>query len=166
VLDRVRDHVWARGETSWSAAIGERLAALGWRLATVEVGTGGSLATLLGDAEWLRRAESLTADHGVSKSGGLESLAEAVREAAGCEVGVAVRASARGDDTAVSVVVASPHRVHRERRLAFLGGSQGRSRAALTAAAVLLAELGRAMEAADPDAASAQDSRTVQEVRR
>jgi nicotinamide mononucleotide (NMN) deamidase PncC len=161
VLDLLRDHVWARGETSWSAAVGERLMALGWRLATVELGTGGSLATLLGDADWLRRAESLPADHAAGEAGALERLAEAARDAAGCDVGVAVRAAPRGDDTAVSVVVASPERIHRERRLAFLGGAQGRSRAALTAAAVLLAELGRTM-----GDGSAENSRTVEEARR
>jgi hypothetical protein len=151
VLERLGDHVWARGETSWSAAIGERLEALGWRMATVELGLGGSLATLLGDAEWLRRTESLTAD---SNGGGpvLEHLAEAARDAAGCDVGVAVRAAPRGEDTAVTVVVVTPRGTHTERRLAFLGGAQGRSRAALTAAAVLLAELGRAVDATAPAA--------------
>jgi nicotinamide-nucleotide amidase len=145
VLARLRDHVWARGETSWSAAIGERLEALGWRLATVELGTGGALATLLGDAAWLRRTESLAAD-ATDGAAALERLAEAARDAAGCEVGIAVRARPRGEDTAVSVVVASPHGSHHERRLAFLGGAQGRSRTALAAAAVLLAELGRAVD--------------------
>jgi hypothetical protein len=52
-----------------------------------------------------------------------------------------VKASANGEDTAVSVAIVSPLRTHEERRLAFLGGSQGRSRAALTAAAMLLDEL-------------------------
>ena len=146
VLGRLGDHVWARGETTWSDAIGERLADLGWGLAIVEVGTGGSLARLLGDVEWLRRTESLAADP-TDGAAGLERLAEEARDAGSCEVGVAVRAGPRGDDTAVSVVVASPHGLHRERRLAFLGGAQGRSRAALTAAAVLLAELGRAVAA-------------------
>lgn len=154
ILARLRDHVWARGETSWSAAIGERLEALGWRLATVELGTGGSLATLLGDAAWLRRTESLAADD-TDGSPELEQLAERSREAAGCEVGVAVRARPRGEDTAVSVVVASPRGSHHERRLAFLGGAQGRSRAALAAAGVLLAELGRAMDAPAADATDA-----------
>jgi hypothetical protein len=53
----------------------------------------------------------------------------------------------------VTVAVATPVRTHTERRLAFLGGSQGRSRAALTAAAVLLAELRR------PDAETARPGR-------
>jgi molybdenum cofactor synthesis domain-containing protein len=159
VLERLREHVWARGETSWSAAIGERLGALGWRLATVELGTGGSLSTLLGDAEWLRRAESIAADS--SDGAALDRLAEAARATAGCDVGVAVRAAARGDDTAVSVAIVSPRGVHHERRLAFLGGSQGRSRAALTAAAVLLGELGRAVDATalDPTGAVEEVSR-------
>ncbi|MDQ2964426.1 MAG: molybdopterin-binding protein [Chloroflexota bacterium] len=146
VLQRLHEHVWARGDTTWSAAIGQRLDALGWRLATVELGLGGSLATLLGDAQWLRRSESLAADS--SDAAALERLAEAARETAGCDVGVAVRAAPRGEDTAVTVVVVTPQRTHTERRLAFLGGAQGRSRAALTAAAVLLAELGRAIDAA------------------
>jgi hypothetical protein len=56
-------------------------------------------------------------------------------------VGIGVRARPRGDDTAVSVVVVRPDGVHRERRLVFLGGSNGRSRAGLTAAAILLAQV-------------------------
>jgi nicotinamide-nucleotide amidase len=147
VLERLRDHVWARGDTSWSAAIGERLGALGWGAATTEIGTGGSFATLLGDVEWLRRSESLASDPRDGGATNLEELAQGAREAAGCEVGVAVRIAPRGDDTAVSVAVVTPRRAHRERRLAFLGGAQGRLRAALVAAGVLLAELGRAVEA-------------------
>ncbi len=160
VLERLRDYVWARGETSWSAAIGERLEALGWRLATVELGTGGSFGALLGDAARLRRTESLAADP-TDGSPELAQLADRAREAAGCEVGVAVHARPRGEDTAVSVVVASPRGTHHERRLAFLGGTQGRSRAALVAAAVLLAELGRAV-----DATAADTPRAVEEVPR
>jgi hypothetical protein len=61
----------------------------------------------------------------------------------GADVGLGVRVRARGDDTAVTVVVVLPDRTHRERRLAFLGGSQGRLRAALVAAHVLLDEIRR-----------------------
>jgi len=163
VLERLGDHVWARGETTWSGAIGERLGDLGWGLAIVEVGTGGSLARLLGDVEWLRRTESLAADP-TDGAAALERLAGAARDTGRCEVGVAVRAAPRGDDTAVSIVVASPHGLHRERRLAFLGGAQGRSRAALTAAAVLLAELGRAVAA--PESMATEASGVVEEVPR
>ena len=71
------------------------------------------------------------------------ATARAVREAAGVDVGLAVAARPRGGDTAVSVALALPDRTHRERRLAFQTGPQGRSRAALSAAAILLEQLRR-----------------------
>ena len=43
VLDGLRDYVWAMGTTTWSEAIGARLDDLGWTLAAVEIGTGGSV---------------------------------------------------------------------------------------------------------------------------
>jgi len=64
-----------------------------------------------------------------------------VRQAGGAEVGLAVRASARGGDLAVSIAIADPDGTHAERRLAFLAGPLGRTRAALLAAAVLHARL-------------------------
>jgi hypothetical protein len=70
-----------------------------------------------------------------------EHLAERVRDAGGTEVGFAVEVRPRGGDTAVSVAVVDPRGHHRERRLAFLGGDQGRARAALNAAAILLERL-------------------------
>jgi competence/damage-inducible protein CinA-like protein len=155
-------HIWAEGETTWSQAIGTALAERGWTCSVVEVGTGGSLAALLGDVPWLRLAESLAADapaaahHGDAESpttgaapsmpsagsiDGLEALAKNGRDVGGSDVGVGVRVRARGDDTAVTVVIVLPDRTHRERRLAFLGGAQGRLRAALVAAHVLLDQL-------------------------
>jgi hypothetical protein len=53
-------------------------------------------------------------------------------------IGIGVRARPRGADTGVSVVVVGPDWVHRERRVAFLGGANGRTRAALAAAHILL----------------------------
>src|SRR5262245_9782653 len=41
VEQRLGQHVWATGEVTWSDAIGELLTGLGWRLAVVEIGTGG-----------------------------------------------------------------------------------------------------------------------------
>ena len=43
VLDLVGEYVWATGETTWSQAIGARLAELGWTLAAVEIGTAGAM---------------------------------------------------------------------------------------------------------------------------
>jgi competence/damage-inducible protein CinA-like protein len=156
-------HVWAEGETTWSQAIGAALAERGWTCSVVEIGTGGSLGALLGDVPWLRLAESLATDapaaahhpdaEGPSAPGsgavtpsagstdGLEALARNGRDVGGSDVGVGVRVRARGDDSAVTVVVVLPDRVHRERRLAFLGGAQGRLRAALVAAHVVLTQL-------------------------
>ena len=68
----------------------------------------------------------------------LAALADAARTAAAADVGLAVRAVPRGEDTAVSVSVRTPNGHRSERRLAFLGGSIGRGRAAMSAASVLL----------------------------
>ena len=62
VLDLVGEHVWASGTTTWSEALGARLAELGWTLAAVEIGTGGSFGTLLGDAPWVRFDELIAID--------------------------------------------------------------------------------------------------------
>lgn len=60
VLELIGMHVWATGETTWSEAIGARLHELNWSIATVEVGTGGSLAALLGDRDWFRYGETIS----------------------------------------------------------------------------------------------------------
>jgi nicotinamide-nucleotide amidase len=159
------DYVWAEGEMTWSDAIGAALAARGWTCSVVEVATGGSVAALFGDVPWLRLAETLAEDapaaaHHPDADGppataaasstpargsteGLEALARNGRDVGGSDIGLGVRVRARGDASAVTVVVVLPDRTHRERRLAFLGGSQGRLRAALVAAHVLLEQLRR-----------------------
>jgi nicotinamide-nucleotide amidase len=161
VVAAVGEHVWARGTTTWPSAIAERMAALGWRAACCEIGLAGELIALLGDSAWLERGVALrsVSEDGVDdrSSTRLEELARRVRDDAGVDVGVAVRASERGSDTAVTVAVVTPGSARTERRLAFLGGAQGRSRAALTAAAVLLAELDRSA-AGDRAAVSASDT--------
>jgi nicotinamide-nucleotide amidase len=148
VLAAVGGHVWARGATTWADAISEALDARGWSLAITERGTGGSVTALLGELALLRRAE--VTGHAIAEvpetsddEDPMTSSARAVREAAGADVGMAVAARPRGGDTAVSVALALPDRTHRERRLAFLTGPQGRSRAALSAAAILLEQIRR-----------------------
>lgn len=159
VLAVVGDHVWAEGETTWADAIGAAIEARGARLAIVEVGTGGSLSRLLGDRTWLVFSEAMaidtpparqhddphdiTTDDPATPAAGLEALARRAAEIGGANVGVGVRVGARGQDTTVSVTVVMPERVHHERRMVFLGGANGRVRAALTAAHILLAELRR-----------------------
>lgn len=148
VLGIIGPYVWAEGETTWPQAIGAALDARGWTLASLEVGTGGSLGTLLGDRPWLVLSESLAPGapaataHGDGRTmAGLEALVRNAMAVAGTTVGVGVGARPRGDDTVVSVVVVRPDDVHRERRPVFLGGANGRSRAGLAAAAALLAQL-------------------------
>jgi nicotinamide-nucleotide amidase len=155
VLDLVGEHVWASGETTWSEAIGERLTALGWTLAAVEIGTAGSLVALLGDAPWFRFDETIAleapAAHahppmttGVTPEGAdaddddLLRFARRARELGGAEVGVAVRTRAGTGDTAVSIAVSHPSAERKVRRIVFLTGPLGRTRSALAAAAFLL----------------------------
>ena len=141
----VGEHIWARGDATWPLALAAALEVRGWRLGAVEVGLRGALLALLGEglAERLAFGESLVerpAPHDGQRAT-LEHLAERVRELGGCEVGLAVEARERGGDTAVSVAVVHPGGVHKETRVAFLGGAQGRSRAAVAAAAILLSKL-------------------------
>jgi nicotinamide-nucleotide amidase len=155
VLERLGEHVWATGETTWGQAVGDRLGELGWTLAVVEIGTGGRVGALFGDAAWVRFDESLTAEapaataHGEgdrdipgeedeASGDGLQAYARRARELGGSEVGLAVRARPRTGDTAVSIAVVTPAGERRVSRVVFLTGPMGRSRAALAAAAVLL----------------------------
>ena len=167
VLAVLGTHVWAEGETTWAEAIEAALVERDWTLASLEVGTGGSFATLIGDRPWFRLAESLTADAvaamqhedavpadngptapveptadvAPSATDGLVALAGRAMEVGGADVGIGIRARPRGADTAATVVIIRPGSVHRQRRLVFLGGAQGRSRVGLAAAAILLADL-------------------------
>ncbi len=166
VRERVGAWVWATGTASWPDAIGERLAERGWSLAAVELGTGGALGALFGDAGWLTLAESRPGSRADSAADDLERLAEEIRRRAGTEVGICVRARPRGDDTSVSVAISTPDGTHRERRLAFLGGAQGRARAALTAAAILLATLDGPNATPGAPPPSADPQRPIEEARR
>jgi nicotinamide-nucleotide amidase len=142
VIGILGGHVWAEGEATWTGAIGAVLEARGATLAVVEVATGGSLATLLGDPDWLTFTEALAATTPTARAhataDALEHLARRGMELGEAAIGIGVRARPRGADTGVSVVVVGPDWVHRERRVAFLGGANGRTRAALAAAHILL----------------------------
>jgi nicotinamide-nucleotide amidase len=71
VLDLLGEHLWATGETTWSEAIGARLEELRWTLAAVEIGTGGSLGALLGDAAWFRFDEIISPEAPAASSRGV-----------------------------------------------------------------------------------------------
>ena len=152
VIAEIGEHVWARGLTAWPEAVATALGERGWRISIVEVGLRGALVALLGDglADRLAFAEALAErprpDDGHPAT--LEHLATQVRKLGGGDVGLAVEARPRRGDTAVSIAIVDPVGRHRERRIVFLGGQQGRSRAAVTAAAVLLKRLRSTVSAA------------------
>lgn len=141
VLAAIAQYVWARGETTWREAIGAELHRLGWTVSIRERGTAGSLAALLAGESWLDRAEALAPADPSGRRVDLESEANAVRSEGGSSIGIVVLARPRGADTAVSVAVALPSRVVRRRMVVFLGGEQGRNRAGLSAAGILLETL-------------------------
>ncbi len=155
VLEHVGGYVWATGETTWSEAIGGRLADLGWTLAAVEIGTGGSLSALLGDADWFRFDEVIGEDapaahaHESDQNAAADDAspsdllryARRAREMGGADVGLAVRTRFRSGDTAVSIALSTPDDERQVRRVVFLTGSLGRSRSALAAAAFLFEAL-------------------------
>jgi len=156
VLEQLGEHVWATGDTTWGGAIGDRLTELGWTLGVIEIGTGGSVGALFGDAAWLRFDESIDAGapaataHGAAENDaapdddvpdGLVAYARRARELGGADVGIAVRARPRKGDTAVAIAVVTPGGERRVSRIVFLTGGQGRSRAALSAAAALFETL-------------------------
>jgi nicotinamide-nucleotide amidase len=145
---RLSPYVFARDDETWTTVIGRRLS--GRRVALAEIGTGGRLAALLGDAAWLARCEVLGAlgDIRECSPGSVEAagdadrdelarLAEAVRGQPPVQLGVAVRAREHGADTAVSIAIASDRGTSRQEKTALLGGSEGRRRAALVACAAL-----------------------------
>jgi nicotinamide-nucleotide amidase len=147
--------VWAEGETSWSDLVSAAASAAGVRLATVEVGTTGTLAALLAEVPALERSAS--AGPGVAPDPAVWPVEEAALEAArsigvavGVGVGVALVAlTVPGDGTRLRVAVAAPEAgVSRvlEVRL-FQHGAHGRFRAAVAAAAFTI-EVLRTLEPA------------------
>lgn len=157
VLALIGDHVWGRGDISWPAAIADALDRRGWSLAVHEIGLRGAAAALLAEGLGDRLRLVVTRPEGPgsvaydtassrptnSARNELVEAAQAARASSGADVGLAVRATTTDGDMAVSIAVADPDGEHAEQRLAFLAGPMGRSRAALLAAAVLLARLRR-----------------------
>ena len=113
-------------------------------MAFVEIGTGGHVAALLGNAAWLVFGELLAPDgHDAQAHHGAEAFAGRVREVSGADVGLAVRVRGAPATRPSRVAVAlGDGSVTQVTRTAFLGGEMGRRRAALIAAAELWKRLG------------------------
>jgi nicotinamide-nucleotide amidase len=146
VLAAVGEYVWGRGDDTWAAVLGRELEKRGWNAALVEVGTGGSAARLLGEAQWLKATRAIAAgDSGANLP--LAGLAREAGRSAGTWIGLAVRAVETGEDTQVELAAVGPWGVSETAQTAFLGGSEGRRRAGI-AAASFLRELLRSAPAA------------------
>lgn len=141
VLAAVGDHVWGYDDDTWAGVIGRKLEPRAWNLALVDVGTGGAAARLIGDVAWLRSTRDLGADD-PSAAAPLTDIAEDARDAAGASIGLAVRTIETGEDTHVELAAVGPWGVSESKATAFLGGSEGRRRAGVAAAAFLNTILG------------------------
>jgi nicotinamide-nucleotide amidase len=147
VLAAVGDHVWGHDGDTWSDVLARELDVRGWTAALVEVGTGGTAGRLLGEAAWLLEARSLRGARGdgavITAPGAadaelpLPDLASSVRGACGATIGLALRAVETGKDTHVDMCAVGPWGVEKFDTLAFLGGAQGRIRAANSLATFL-----------------------------
>jgi nicotinamide-nucleotide amidase len=137
----IGQYVFADGDQTWADALGARLGSR--TLSIVELGTAGQLQALLGNAEYLTFGELLRnpADD-TNAATQLAHYAERVREVGSSDIGLAVFARETRGDTHVRVAVATADGIHEEQRIAFLGGDEGRRRAALAACAVLWQMLG------------------------
>jgi nicotinamide-nucleotide amidase len=133
---RIGAHVFAEGDEGWPEALGRVLA--GRRLATSEIGTGGQLLSLIGQADFVQYGQLLGSTAAGEHAGqNLTLYAERVREMSGADIGLAVHAAARNGDTSVRVAIATGEGTLSDERTAFLGGTQGRRRAAIAACAAL-----------------------------
>ena len=145
MVDRLRAQVgefeFAEGDVSWPDALGKRLG--GRSLAVVEIGTAGQLLAMLGNADYLVFGELVRNPADVTRAAThLAHYAERVREVTGAEVGLALYARETKGDTHVRVAIATGANTYEEQRVAFLGGEEGRRRAALAACSVLWSWLG------------------------
>lgn len=132
---RLDAYVFGRGDDDWNVALGARLG--GRRLATLEVGTGGYLAMLLGTAPFLSHAELQHATDARATA-----MATDVRRRAGADIGLAAIAREAGDDMQVEIGLSIGDATASATRTAFRGGDAGRRRSATAAITELWRLLG------------------------
>jgi hypothetical protein len=138
VMAAVGKHVWGREGDTWPDVLGRQLSDRGWTATLVEAGTGGSTLRLLGDVPWLVSSRLLNP---TATDASIAAVAEQARKLADASVGLAVRALESGEDTEVEIAVSGPWGARETRQTAFMGGSEGRRRAGIAAAAFLNATL-------------------------
>jgi len=141
LLPRLEPYVFARGDEAWPDAIERRLD--GRTLGVVEIGSAGQLGALLGPKRWLRLAQQVAPGTPMVKTQrGARGWAAHIRQIAGADIGLAVIARERKGDMPVQIAVSIGDRTAVVSKLAFLGGDQGRRRAANLACAELWTRLG------------------------
>jgi nicotinamide-nucleotide amidase len=141
VMAAVGEHVWGHGGDTWPDVLGQALTERGWTLALTEAGTGGATVALLGSAPWLVAAVVLPAGAPAAGLPDVAALAAQTRQERQATVGLAVTATAGGEDTTVDIAAAGPWGMRRTRQTAFLGGTEGQRRAGLAAVAFLAGTL-------------------------
>jgi nicotinamide-nucleotide amidase len=129
ILPRLEAYAFGRGDDGWPEVIGRLLD--GRTLATVEVGNGGQLIALLGEAGFVVRGEVRPAGPPAAE------LADETRRTAGADLGLALRAREGEVDIDVEIAIASADGVYGAERKAFLTGPEGHRRAALAACSEL-----------------------------
>jgi hypothetical protein len=133
LLPAIGRYVFARGDEGWPTAIARRL---GDRtVALLEVGTAAQLAGVIGTEPWAQLEEVHPA--GWTDAADPQAAAHAVRARGGCDIGLCLVAEEREGDTLVRVAITDGTRATAEEHTAFLGGDQGRRRAANLACMVL-----------------------------
>lgn len=137
VEETLARYIWGSGHDTWPEVLGRLLEPQGWTVSLVEAGTGGAALRLLGDAPWLRASRLLAGDEATP----IGAAAEEAARLAGTAVGLAVRAGEKDEDTVVDVGAAGPWGTRETSQVAFLGGTEGRRRSAINAAAFLFAIL-------------------------
>jgi hypothetical protein len=133
---KVGTYVFAEGDHGWPDALEARLG--GRTVAVVELGTGGQLQALLGNAQFLTFGELVRNPDEVTRAAtDLGHYAERVRHVAGSDFGLALYAREARGDTHVRIAIANADSLSEEQRVVFLGGEDGQRRAALAACSVL-----------------------------
>jgi nicotinamide-nucleotide amidase len=126
---RVDPYLFAVDDEGWLDALGPLVGDR--RLALAEVGTGGYLGLLLGQAPFVALSEVRPA------APDAVSLARDVRQRASADLALAVIGHERGDDMQVEIGLDIEGRTETVTRTAFRGGDTGRRRSANTAIAEL-----------------------------
>ncbi len=132
---RLDPFVFGRNDDDWSVVLAARLG--GRRVATIEIGTGGYLAMLLGASPFLLHAEQ---EAGTDADAA--TLAADVRRRSGADIGLAAVAREAGDDMQVDIGLSIGDTATAATRTAFRGGDAGRRRSANAAITELWRHLG------------------------